>query len=68
MYFYNSLFLNKKIKLIMDNNTKIENNNLNEELNEENKNLNPTLTEMIKELNKYLYHDKITINKEDLYK
>jgi hypothetical protein len=52
----------------MDNNSKIENNNLNEELNENNKNLNPTLTEMIKELNKYLYHDKITIKKGDLYK
>ena len=52
----------------MDNTSKIENNNLNEELNENNKNLNPTLTEMIKELNKYLYHDKITIKKGDLYK
>ena len=68
MFFYNSLFLNKKIKLIMENNTKIENNNLNKELDEENKNLNPTLTEMINDLNNYLYHDKITIKKEDLYK
>ena len=52
----------------MENNTKIENNNLNKELDEENKNLNPTLTEMINDLNKYLYHDIITIKKEDLYK
>ena len=52
----------------MENNTKIENNNLNKELDEENKNLNPTITEMINDLNKYLYHDKITIKKEDLYK